>query len=51
MKIVDIQAIPLSAPLATPIKRSQNYSYSAKYAALVKIFTDGGVIGLSRMKT
>jgi len=46
MKIVDICAIPLSAPLAVPIGRSQNYSYSAKYAALVKIVTDEGVIGI-----
>jgi hypothetical protein len=40
MKIVDIRAIPLSAPLAVPIGRSQNYSYSAKYAALVKTVMD-----------
>lgn len=46
MKIIDIQAIPLSAPLDVPIGRSQNYTYSAKYAALVKIITDEGVIGI-----
>jgi D-galactarolactone cycloisomerase len=46
MKIVDIHAIPLSAPLAVPIGRSQNYSYSAKYTALVKIVTDEGVTGI-----
>ena len=34
MKITDIQTIPLSAPLSTPIGRSQNYSYSAKGALL-----------------
>jgi L-alanine-DL-glutamate epimerase-like enolase superfamily enzyme len=46
MKITDIQTIPLSAPLAVPIGRSQDYSYSAKHAALVKIYTDEGIIGI-----
>ncbi len=40
MNIVDIGAIPLSATLAVLIGRSQNYSFSAKYAALVKIVMD-----------
>ena len=46
MKIVGIQAIPLSAPLAVPIGRSQNYSYTAKSAALAKVVTDWGVFGI-----
>lgn len=46
MKIIDVQTIPLSAPLSIPIGRSQNYSYSAKHAALVKIYTDEGIIGI-----
>jgi len=46
LKIVDIQAIPLSAPLDVPIGRAQSYSYTAKYAALAKVITDEGVIGI-----
>ena len=46
MKITDVRAIPLSAPLAVPIGRSQNYSYTSKYAAIVKIFTDEGIVGI-----
>ncbi len=46
MKITDIHAIPLSAPLETPIGRSQNYSYNAKHTALVKIYTDEGIVGI-----
>jgi L-alanine-DL-glutamate epimerase-like enolase superfamily enzyme len=33
MKIVDIQAVSLFAPLDVPIGRSQNYSLTARYVA------------------
>ena len=51
MKIVGIQAIPLSAPLAVPIGRSQSYSYTAKSTAPAKVVTDGGVFGIGNALT
>lgn len=51
MKIQEIHTIPLSAPLPVSIGRAQNFSYSSKNAALVKIITDEGLIGIGEALT